>query len=95
MHLHVPNYLQKDFKALVRLAYIMKKKNPDLKRNIKFDKDNFGLYIDIQTVPDGDWRRVRPDQARKAAAGHALNNGSRELEAEDLRGLLGEPDQEQ
>ena len=38
MRLHLPNHLQKDFKALMSLSYGLKKRNPDLKRNVKFDE---------------------------------------------------------
>ena len=40
MKLHVPDHLQKVFKALMGLAYDLKKKYTGLRRNIKFDEDN-------------------------------------------------------
>ena len=48
MRLDIPNYLQKDFKILMRLAFLLKKTNPDFRRNMKFDEDCTGLFIDIQ-----------------------------------------------
>ena len=89
MRLHVPNYLQKDFRALMNLAYNLKKKNPGLKCNVKFDEDNYGLFMDVQIVKDGPWRRVKPDQARQAA-GKMITNGPTEMDASELTGLLGE-----
>ena len=63
MRLQIPDTLQKDFKALMAAAYDMKKTNKDLKRNVKFDEESLGLFMDIQTEKDGDWRRIRPAQA--------------------------------
>ena len=39
MRLQVPDHLQKNFRALMLVAYDLKKKYPDLRRNIKFDKE--------------------------------------------------------
>ena len=94
MRLHVPNYLQKDFKILTRLAYLMKKTNPDLKRNVKFDEDSCGLFLDMQVKPDARWRRVRPDEARKAVADKGASGGPSEMEADELRSMIGESDNE-
>ena len=69
MRLHVPDHLQKAFKALMNLSYDLKKKNNDLKRNIKFDEDTLSMFMDIQTKAGGDWRRVDADRAIKMTAG--------------------------
>ena len=65
MRLEVHDHLQKDFELLMNLAYDMKQKNPVLKRNIKFNEDDGGLFMDVQTKADGPWRRIRTDQARQ------------------------------
>lgn len=65
MRLELPDYLQKDFRALINLAYDLKSKNVDLKRNIKFDEEDLGLFMDVQVRTGGNWKRVKPDQARK------------------------------
>ena len=48
MKLHVPDHLRRDFQTLMNVSYDLKKKNPDLKRNIKFDEDDLGLYMDLK-----------------------------------------------
>ena len=48
---------------MMGLSYDMKKKNPDLKRNVKFDEDDLGLFMDVQMQRDGPWRRIKPEQA--------------------------------
>ena len=94
MRLHIPNYLQKDFKTLMRLAYLMKKTNPDLRRNIKFDEDCCGLFLDMQLKKEGKWVRVRPDEARKAVLDRGASDGPSEIAAEELRSMIGDPEDE-
>ena len=89
MRLHLPNHLQKDFKALMSLSYELKKKNPDLRRNVKFDENDLGLYMDIQIKKDGHWKRVNPEQARTANQRSGLTTGPDTLDADDLSALLG------
>ena len=91
MRLQIPNHLQKDFKTLMALSHDLKKKNLDLKRNVKFDEDDHGLFMDFQLRTDGRWNRVKPVQAKQAldAAG-GRRNGPEEMEAGDLVDLLHE-----
>ena len=88
MRLEIPNYLQKDFKILMRLAYLLKKSNPDLKRNIKFDEDRENLFLDMQLRKDDQWKRVRPDEARKAVQGRNDSEGLFEVIADELVSLM-------
>ena len=90
MRLHLANHLQKDFKSLMVLSYDLKKKNPDLKRSVKFDEDDLGLFMDLQIERDGHWRRVKPKQARKAlaAAGDKRGGGPSVLGDGELADLL-------
>lgn len=67
MNLQIPDHLQKDFKVLMNLSYDLKKKNPRLKRNVKFDEENLNLFMDLQLDRDEAWRRIRPEMARTAA----------------------------
>ena len=46
MRLEVPNHLQKSFRMLMNLAFDMKQKNPDLRRNIKFDEEELSLFME-------------------------------------------------
>ena len=90
MRLHLPNHLQKDFKALMGLSYDMKKKNPDLKRNVKFDEDDLGLFMDVQMRKDGPWRRIKPEQARRAIeTSGSRRNGPDNMQADEIAGFLG------
>ena len=66
MRLHVPDTLQKDFKALMGLSYELKRTHKDLNRSIKFDEDNLGLFMDMQLRKDGPWKRVDSEQAKQA-----------------------------
>ena len=88
MRLQIPDHLQKDFKALMNLSFDLKKKHPDVRRNVKFDEDCLGLYMDMQLEKEGSWRRTRPDHARQAARPRK-NEGPTELDAAELRSLVG------
>ena len=96
MRLHLPNHLQKDFKSLMSLSYDLKKKNPDLKRNVKFNEDELGLYMDLQLKRDGHWRRIMPEQARNATriSGIRKAAGPAVMDEDELTELLGGDSQE-
>ena len=87
MKLHVPDHLRRDFQTLMNLSYDLKKKNPDLKRNIKFDEDDLGLYMDLKLRKDGQWNRVKPSQAL-AANKNRGRSVTKELVENDIRELL-------
>ena len=89
MRLHVPDHLQRDFKVLMNLAYDMKRNNPSLRRNVKFDEESLGLFMDIQTREDGDWKRIRPEQARKTVRNRS-RPGPVEMDETDIQSVLGE-----
>ena len=89
MRLQIPDNLQKDFKALMAVAYDMKKTNKEVRRNVKFDEEGLGLFMDIQTEKDGDWKRIRPQQAYKALGARATSRGGpAEMEEDGIRTLL-------
>ena len=93
MRLQIPDHLQKDFKLLMGLSYELKQRNPDLKRNVKFDEDELGLFMDVQVKRDGPWRQIKPEQARKAAANKPVTGSQTEdYRAEEIQDLLGDQD---
>ena len=90
MRLHIPDHLQKDFQTLMSLAFDLKKTNPQLRRNVKFDEETLGLFMDLQTDKDGDWKRVKPDQARRALSRRPKGKeGPTGLEDDEILSLLG------
>ena len=94
MRLQIPDSLQKDFKALMAVAYDMKKRNKDLKRNVKFDEEMLGLFMDIQTERDGDWRRIRPHQAYKALESRKRGTaGPKDMGEDEIESLLDAQDE--
>ena len=92
MRLHIPDHLQGDFHALMNLSFDLKKKHTGLKRNVKFDEDDLGLFMDIQFEKDGVWKRVKPDQARRSseAAGQRNGRGPEKMLDEEIVSRLGE-----
>lgn len=93
MRLHIPNHLQKDFKALMGLAYDMKQKYSQLRRNVKFDEDDTGLFMDMQLTREGSWKRVKPEQAKQALIRSGNDrSGPSAVAADELVELLGDED---
>ena len=88
MRLELPDYLQKDFKSLMNLAYDLKSKHHDLKKNIKFDKTDLGLFMDVQIKPGDHWRRIKPEQAKKMS--RSREQEPKGLNDSDIAGLLEE-----
>ena len=88
MKLHVPDHLQKDFQALMNLSYDLKKRHKTLKRNIKFDEEDGGLFMDLRTEEGSDWKRVKPAQALAANKKRGTVR-TKSIDEEELRDLLG------
>ena len=88
MRLQIPAHLQKDFHALMNLSFDLKKRHPGLKRNVKFDEDDYGLFMDLKLNEGSDWRRVKPEQARAANKGRTKDK-LRTMEEGELQELLG------
>ena len=90
MRLQIPDHLQKDFQALMSVAFDLKKKNPELKRNVKFDEESLGLFMDFQSKKEGQWRRMRPEQAKKALKSRPEKTSEMEVEDDEILSLLGD-----
>ena len=90
MRLHIPDHLQKDFHSLMNLSFDLKRKHPRLKRNIKFDEEDGGLFMDFNLNNDdeNEWKRVKPAQAERA---NKKRKGGRtkSTNEEELEQLLG------
>ena len=72
----------------MNLSYDLKKRHPRLKRNVKFDEDSLGLFMDMQSDSDLPWKRIRPEAAR-ASARPRKNAGPAEMDVDELRSLVG------
>ena len=92
MRLHIPGFLESNFKALENVSYNLKQKYPGIKRNIKYDDMNRDLVLDFLLGPGGQWRSIRPDQARQfASLPRSENPSNRSISAADISDLLGIP----
>ena len=92
IRLEIPRGLQDSLKALEAVSYALKKKNPGLKRNIKFDDDCLDLVLDFCIDPEGGapWRKLRPEQARVAKRKMiGPSTEAMQVGADELDGLLG------
>ena len=94
MRLQIPAHLQTDFHTLMNLSYDLKKRYPGLKRNVKFDEDDFGLFMDLKLDDEGDWQRVKPAQARAANKKRGKDK-RKTLDEDELQSLLGEEESDE
>ena len=95
VRLEIPYSLQPNLKVLGSVSYNLKKKYPQLKRNIKFDDEEMDLVLHFSTDPESNipWKKVRPAQAKALKArlgGSIANNGIEEITEEGLENLLEE-----
>lgn len=65
IRLEIAHHLMNNFKALSTASYKLKQKYPDCKRNIKYDDERCDLALEFKTCTDGQWRRLRPEQAKQ------------------------------
>ena len=77
----------------MNLAYDLKQKNKDLRRNIKFDEDEMDLFMDCQLDREGEWKRVTPDQAVELTKNRRRRGPARFL-TDELRSLVGTDEEE-
>ena len=90
MRIHVPDFLKANFRHLDSMCYELKKKFPDLKRNIKFDDDLLDMFADVQLRQDGQWQRLLPADARLARAKGNFVPDHTPLTSDVLGELLGD-----
>ena len=50
--------------------------------------------MDIQYEKEGNWRRIKPEQAKKVVPVQDASSGPRELDLDDLKNLLKSDDNE-
>ena len=73
----------------MNLSYDLKKKHQSLKRNVKFDEEDGGLFMDLRIEEGSEWKRAKPAQAMEA--NRRRGTGRRKsINGEELLGLLGE-----
>ena len=90
IRLEVPDFLQADFRALENIAFRIKRKHPNMRRNVKLDDDRLGVIMDIKVSENAEWSRILPEHARAASGSSRPSGGARErtLGAADLEDLV-------
>lgn len=83
-----PDHLRSHYEAFQALAYQLKQKHPQLKRNVKFSDSDLTLEMDF-TLGDGRWRTIGIDDARDALKLAKVR--SAKATKKDLADLLGTP----
>ena len=89
IRLHIPGFLESNFKVLENISYALKQKHPGLRRNIKYDDQHRDLMLDFQTKPGEPWRTVLPEQARKYnGCPRTENPTNKTLSVDDLSDIM-------
>ena len=67
--LDIPDFLSSDFKVLNDYGYLMKRTHgKDTRKYIKYDDEEFGLYLELKLPDAGGYLRINPDLARSLMA---------------------------
>ena len=93
IRLEVPDFLQHHFKALESIAYRIKRKHPNLKRNVKLDDALMDVVMDIKVSDGADWNTILPEHALAVVRDvpDTVRGGpSQTIGAAELSDLLGE-----
>ena len=90
MSIHVPGFLLDDFYLLQSVGWSIKESTPNTRRSIKFDDSNMSLMIDVKI---GDtWKRIKPEEAKKAAKANAdIRGGPKEMTGDDIISIISTP----
>ena len=90
IRLEVPEFLRPSMRSLESTTFLLKKTNPALKRNLKFDDEVMDLIMDIKLTEDGQWKRIRPSEANEARKGRATpsREGSVEMDSSEIQSLF-------
>ena len=63
IQIEVPDHLRGRFQTFQSLAYKLKSKYPNLRRNVKFNDAELTLVMDVKLSPDQDWKAVLYEDA--------------------------------
>ena len=83
--------MQGTLKALESVSYNLKKKKPNMRRNIKFDDSTMSLVLDFNTDPlavGSAWRRVTPEQALQLKQKLGNQNQTSDISNKELEDML-------
>ena len=85
IRLEIPDSLRPSLRALETAAYNLKKKNPSMKRNVKFDDEVLDLIMDVRLDENSPWRKIRPEQALAAKEISPVNGDGEEMRADEIQ----------
>ena len=88
IRLEIPNHLLGGHRVLAGIAKKLRTNHQGCRTNIVLDDNDMSIALDYRTDPDGDWTRIRPQQAREALPKDDKSRGLREASVEELTNLL-------
>lgn len=64
LQLESPDHLRGQYQSFQKLAFLLKKKHPALKRNVKFLDSNMCLTMDVCLKPTDSWKTIEFQEAK-------------------------------
>ena len=74
MRFEIPEHLRPSLRALEKVSFDLRKKNPGMRRNIKFDDAVMDLVLDVKLEEAAPWQKIRPEQARAVRRAPQIND---------------------
>jgi hypothetical protein len=66
MKMDVPDYLASDYSALDDIGFKLKKKHgKETRKYIRYDDEEYSLYLEVRLPGTSNWLRISPKQARE------------------------------
>ena len=93
MRLEIPDHLRPSLRNLESVSFDLKKRHPDMKRNIKFDDGVMDLVLDVKLDDSRPWQKIRPEDAKTARRAPRINYAGvqEELDSDAIDSLLSGP----
>ena len=89
LRLEIPDTLRPSLRALESVAYNLKRTNPGMRRNVKFDDEKLDVVMDVRLNDSGTWKKIRPGQAMAARViSGPPRDGEEEITADELQNCM-------
>ena len=88
IRLEIPDTLRPSLRALESLAYNLRKANPEMKRNVKFDDEFMDLVMDVKLNENATWRKIRPGRALAVKIARRDSVEENEMTADELQSSM-------
>ena len=85
IRLEIPDTLRPSLRALESLAFNLRKANPEMKRNVKFDDEVMDLVMDVKLNEHATWKKIWPGRALAVKITRRDSVEDNEMTVDDLQ----------